>query len=211
MSEKRQNIEIGLLKLWDKNPRKILRRELDKLKKSIFDDGDFLDARPLLVNVVNNEFIVYAGNQRLKACTELGWKTVPCFVDIDLDDETMRKRAIRDNVNYGVFDIDLIRDLEFEKPFLEQMNIKVAEISFEVPAEVEFTREVMEANNYIILLFDNEMDWLSAESMFELSQAQALDSREDYQRAGIGRVVDGKKLLELLIEKKYEDNSADIS
>jgi len=43
-------MKVSILKLLEKNPRKILDEDLEKLKHSLKDDPDFLVERKILVN-----------------------------------------------------------------------------------------------------------------------------------------------------------------
>lgn len=61
-----------------------------------------------------------------------------------------------------------------------------------------FTEEVLEEHQYVVLYFDNSMDWQMAKDVFDLETVNALDSREGYERAGIGRVIKGAGVLEML-------------
>lgn len=61
-----------------------------------------------------------------------------------------------------------------------------------------FTEEVLEEHQYVVLYFDNSMDWQMAKDVFDLDTVKALDSREGYERAGIGRVIKGAEVLELI-------------
>lgn len=63
-----------------------------------------------------------------------------------------------------------------------------------------FTEEVLEEHQYVVLYFDNSMDWQQAKEVFGLETVNALDSREGYERCGIGRVIKGTKVLEKLRE-----------
>lgn len=74
----------------------------------------------------------------------------------------------------------------------------------EIPGEVPFTEVLREEHNYIVLYFDNEVDWLQAESLFALESVKSLATRTDgkvsekAQRKGLGRVLNGAKALEVL-------------
>ena len=61
--------------------------------------------------------------------------------------------------------------------------------------QVEFSEELHESSNYIVLYFDNDIDWLQALTLFNLKTVKALDSKEGYQKMGIGRVLDGSGAL----------------
>lgn len=62
-------------------------------------------------------------------------------------------------------------------------------------AEIPFSEEILESHNYVVLLFDNEMDWQVAQDKFGLKKAKDLIPRKG-QPTGIGRVLRGKDWLE---------------
>ncbi len=74
----------------------------------------------------------------------------------------------------------------------------------EIRGEVPFTEVLREEHNYIVLYFDNEVDWLQAESVFPLETVKALSSRKDgkisksTERRGVGRVIRGADALEAI-------------
>jgi hypothetical protein len=67
----------------------------------------------------------------------------------------------------------------------------------EAEPEIPFTEELLEEHNYIVLYFDNSVDWLQAETLFEkyLTKKQALNSKEGFRKVGVGRVVRGADVL----------------
>jgi hypothetical protein len=67
--------------------------------------------------------------------------------------------------------------------------------------KIEFTEELHEASNYIVLYFNNDIDWLQALTLFELKTVKALDSREGFEKKGIGRVVSGPEALNKLMSE----------
>ena len=104
-------IEIGKLQLHKDNPRKISRKELDKLAKSISDNPEYFEARPI---ITDKNFVIFAGNSRYKAAKILGLDKVPVHI-MDLPDEKMREIMIRDNVNNGEWDVNILtEDWDFE-------------------------------------------------------------------------------------------------
>ena len=74
----------------------------------------------------------------------------------------------------------------------------------EIVGEVPFTEVLREEHNYIVLYFDNEVDWLQAESIFPLETVRALSTRtdgkvsENMERRGVGRVIRGADALEAI-------------
>lgn len=93
-----------------KNPRYIKDEEYDKLKKSIETSPEFLEARMLLVYPLDNgKYITIAGNMRLRACRELGFKELPCYVFAkETPIEKLREFTIKDNANFGNWDFDIL-------------------------------------------------------------------------------------------------------
>ena len=108
-----QEIDIKELTLLERNPRRIKAEQMEKLIESLKTDPDYLKRRPVLVNRVNDVLTVYAGNQRVKAAKKLKWKTIPCIIDDDLDEKTLKERIVKDNKTYGEFDYDALAN-EFD-------------------------------------------------------------------------------------------------
>lgn len=104
-------VPISKLKPNEKNPRKIVSDQFEKLCKNIESDPDFLAMRPLLVNKTDKGMFVYAGNQRLQALKKLKRKDAPCIVLENVPHETIKKRVILDNLHHGEHDFDLLSSL----------------------------------------------------------------------------------------------------
>ena len=77
---------------------------------------------------------------------------------------------------------------------LDKMRQGLEKKKKEAP-EVEFSEELHESSNYIVLYFDNDIDWLQALTLFDLKTVKALDSKEGFQKQGIGRVLSGSEAL----------------
>ena len=194
------NKKIDELKPAEYNPRKIGNKEKMELTKSL-KRFDFV--QPIVVNINKKRFnVIVGGHQKVKIAKELGHKTVPC-VEVDLDAKTEKELNLRLNKNGGEFDQNLLANLDAdllrEVGFLDKEINKIASQNEDsIAQEEEFTSEILEENNYLVFTFDNSIDWLTIEDKFGLKSVNAKDSKEDYRRKGIGRVIDGKKLLELL-------------
>lgn len=194
------NKKIEDLKPADYNPRKIGVREKMELTKSL-KKFDFV--QPIVVNVNPKRMnVIVGGHQKVKIAKELGHKTVPC-VEVNLDEKQEKELNLRLNKNGGEFDNDLLAKLDKEMllsvGFLDkELNKAFAGLEEGIDNEEEFSSEVLEENNYLVFTFDNSVDWLAVSDAFKLKSMNALDSKTDYRRKGIGRVIDGKKLLDLL-------------
>lgn len=140
---------------------------------------------------------------------------VPVIRGIGFDDEMEAEAyGIADNRtsevggwNEGLLP-DVLKDLA-EGPGLEGIGfdgddldkmLEKMEKPIRKDPEVEFTEELLESSNYIVLYFNNDIDWLQAQTLFELKTVKALDSRKGYQKQGVGRVIDGADALNKLMK-----------
>ena len=110
-----------------RNPRKISKKNLEKLKKSVQDAPEMLRLRELIVVPHGDGFVVIAGNQRLEAAKELGMTSLPCKVlPADTDPAKLREYAIKDNLPFGEDDWEVIRE-EWSASELEEWGMTVPE------------------------------------------------------------------------------------
>jgi hypothetical protein len=96
-----EDIQISKIKANPNNPRVIKDDRFLKLVKSIQDFPEMLKARPI---VVNSEFVVLGGNQRLKAAKEAGLKKIPTIIAEGFTKEQEDEFVIKDNVSSGEWD-----------------------------------------------------------------------------------------------------------
>ena len=64
--------------------------------------------------------------------------------------------------------------------------------------EVPFTEELLEEHNYVVLYFDNAVDWLHLQSVYPLPEVKSLRSEGKFQQIGTGRVVKGIEFIRKL-------------
>jgi ParB-like chromosome segregation protein Spo0J len=69
-----------------------------------------------------------------------------------------------------------------------------------VKPEIPFSTELMEEHQYVVLYFDNTLDWNQAVTKLGIGQARAPDSTDTYERAGIGRVIRGIDVVKRLAD-----------
>ena len=98
--------QIGEVKLNPSNPRVIEDARFKQLVQSIKEAPWMLKIRPI---VTNKDGIVLGGNQRLKACREAGLEKVWVIDADDLDDDMQREFLIKDNVDFGKWDREMIK------------------------------------------------------------------------------------------------------
>lgn len=116
-----------------KNPRTIDPEEYETLKRSITEDPDFLGIRELAAYPMEDgTLVVLDGNQRLKACRELGFDQVPVKVlRKDTPAKKLRAYVAKDNISNGKWD-DFLLEKEWDLEELRNMGLEL-----EVPEEPE--------------------------------------------------------------------------
>lgn len=108
-----------------KNPRFIRDERFEALKKSIEDAPEMLALRELLVYPHEGKYVVIGGNMRLRACTDIGYKEIPCKV---LDENTpvakLREYSIKDNEAFGQNDWDILAN-EWDTDELSEWGVEL--------------------------------------------------------------------------------------
>ena len=104
----------GQLAWLPKNPRQWTQTDIDRTVESIRQDPDFLEDRPLDVVPApqKGEFVVFCGNLRTTALGIIGTTETDAYLyeperaTLEEDRETIRRRAIKDNGQFGSWDFD---------------------------------------------------------------------------------------------------------
>lgn len=154
--------------------------------------------------VVDKAGVVIVGHTRLKAAKKLKLDQVPVTVANNLTDEQVKAYRLADNKTGEL--------AEWESKMLNEeldeiLNIDMEQFGFEPEKdeeieeepEIEFSQELNEENNYIVLKFDNSVDWQQVITIFDVKPVQ--DTNTKMVRKGVGRVLDGSKLVNGLIAK----------
>lgn len=120
MRKERKNLQLSALELnagqlgWmPRNPREWTKDDVARTARSIEEDPDFLEERPLLVvpSDVDGKFVVFGGNLRSEGARKNRMKAVPCVVhypESEEDRQTVIRRALKDNGSMGRFDYDIL-------------------------------------------------------------------------------------------------------
>jgi hypothetical protein len=195
-------IKLSTIKSNPNNPRVIKDDKFAKLVNSIKEFPKMMELRPM---VVNSDMVVLGGNMRLKALKEAGYKEVPdewVKSAESLTDEEQRRFIIADNVGFGEHDWDMLANewdaVELEAWGLDMpSNLEEIKATKDIPdiGEIEFSEELLLEHNYIVLYFDNAMDWEVAQEVYGLKQVKSKDSSDKTKKIGIGRVINGKNFI----------------
>lgn len=119
---KPEYINISKLKFTPNNPRTITTENFEKLKRSITDNPDYFEARPIIASDRTGELVIIGGNMRLRAAKDLGLKEVPVYIMHDLTEDRERELVIRDNAELGAWDVDILLN-EFDVPELQELGL----------------------------------------------------------------------------------------
>ena len=162
--------------------------------------------------VIDRNGVIVIGHCRALAAEKLGMQEVPCVCVDDLTPEQVNALRIVDNKsNESPWDFDILPD--------ELADIDLSGFDFdfgldkkknkeEIEGEVEFSEILGEENNYLVLQFKTDIDWLNAQSIFGLETVKSYSTRKDgkvtknMERKGIARVLDGAKVLNELLGDK---------
>jgi len=131
------SIATNKLRTSPSNPRAIRENKMEQLMRSIAEDPELMEARPVIVNLHNMQ--VLAGNQRLRACIALGWEVVPCVL-VDWDEDKQKRVMIKDNISAGEWDWDTLGN-EWEATELQEWGL---DIPFEAPSEEDTAEQSQE-------------------------------------------------------------------
>jgi len=134
------------------NPRKISKKEKDKLRESLKEHGDFG------LFLVNENKDVIAGNQRLSILKEINPDTeVLCKMLIGYSEAELRAINIKDNTHNGEWDLELLANwtadlnldlgLDKDNKDLEEKEIKNMDLIH------------YEKYDYVLIACKNELDY----------------------------------------------------
>ena len=201
-----ENVSIEKLKAYDRNARTHSFEQVAQIAASMIEFGF---TNPVLID---KRGTIVAGHGRVEAARSLGLEDVPCIRLEHLTEDQVRAYCLADNklaLNAG-WNMDALaaelKGLEavgFDmsltgfspEELAEIMGDTVEDTDPEEPApEVEFSEELLHAHNYVVLYFDNPLDWQVAQEKFGLKEVKDLIPRKG-QPTGIGRVIRGSDWL----------------
>ena len=197
---------IKELKPYKKNAKKHPKEQVERIANSIKEFG-FFEHRAVAIDSEDN---VIEGHGRILAAKKAGLTQVPTICLDDMTEEQIKAwRLIENKTAESSYDEAMISK-EIEELLQSDIDMEVFGFSIdaledetmEVEPDVPFTEILNEENNYIVLKFNNKIDWLNAMGMFGIEKAKAYPTRKEGNkksfgmRAGVGRVIDGQKALE---------------
>lgn len=194
--------DIDTIKEKGRNPRKIKSVKFEELKKSIKDFPQMMRFRPGIVDE-NNELI--AGNMRHRACKALGWPQFPVMSAKDLTQEQIKELIIKDNESFGAWDNKLLKE-DWNTDLLREWGMDVRPLvdNGYITGKIVFATELEQMNNFLVLKFENDLDWLQVQTLLGLQKEYGQRQNGKPWNKGVGRVVDGKKAIKAIKESTLE-------
>jgi hypothetical protein len=196
---KPNKIKVSKIKSNPKNPRLIKDLKFKKLVKSIKEFPEMLKLRPIVVDEKN---IILGGNMRYKACIEAGLKEIYVIQADDLSEDQKKEFIIKDNVGFGEWDWDVIAnqwDLkkldDWGLNLISGDDIEESKNPNNIDTENIFATELDSESNYIVLKFENDIDWIQAKTIFELKTETGRRANGKEWSKGIGRVLNGVEAI----------------
>lgn len=162
------------LKELDGNPRIIKKDQFERLKKSLRDNQDYFEARPLILSNRTGELVILAGNQRFKAAKAIGMTEVPTVLIEGLTEEREREIIIRDNVENGDWDFDALAN-EWDAIVLEEWGVDVPEVKIpeEMNIEIDDDMDASEISIASVSVYGKSGDVILAQKI-EAKEAEKI-------------------------------------
>lgn len=105
-------VNEGQLDWLPRNPRQWTQTDIDSMVKSMEEDPNFAEERPVLaVPGPDKTFVVFCHNLLTRAAQVKGEKQLPAVIyepETDEDKQTIIRRAIKDNGSFGTWDTDIL-------------------------------------------------------------------------------------------------------
>jgi hypothetical protein len=127
-----KKVKLSNLKLNPDNPRQIKKEQMERLSKSLQGFPEMLELREI---AVDENMKILGGNMRYRALKKAGEKE--CIVKIvsGLSEDQKKEFAIRDNIGYGEWDMDILANLYDDLP-LEDWGLELPESSLELEDDI---------------------------------------------------------------------------
>lgn len=167
--------------------------------------------------IVDKDNTVVCGHTRLKAAKKLGIKEVPCIRADDLTEEQIQAYRLADN---KVAEKATWDEAALELEIFDIKSIDLLNFGFDLESDENDRKEEKENNfkqmelksfehyDYLVFVFKNQHDWLNIIQEFGVEKVDAGYGKT--KKIGIGRVIDGKRLLEKMGYKNIDTEQREI-
>jgi hypothetical protein len=111
-----KKLKLSQIKPNPTNPRKIGKVEMERLVKSLQDFPEMMELREIIVDENN---IILGGNMRYRALKQIGEKECIAKIVTGLTLDQKREFIIKDNSNFGSYDMDALANLWSDLPLAD--------------------------------------------------------------------------------------------
>ena len=153
------------------------------------------------------------GHCRLKVLKELereGYTIplLPCVYVNCKDAKEAKQKLLRLNSNFGkmtkksVFEFADDIDLDIDELALPTGEMDFSKKEEDEEGTEEFITEMLEENNYLVLFFDNSIDWLQVETLFGIKKVKYQLGSFAEKQNGVCRIINGTKFIKKMLESE---------
>lgn len=181
--------------------------------------GDLMEQVGWIQSVIVNKRtgMLVDGHLRVRLAQKHGVANVPViYVDLSPKEEALVLAAMDPIAGLAGVDqkklAEVLRGVEDPKgaglaTLIADLSKKIGEGGdvIEDAPEVPFTEELLEEHNYVVLYFDNTVDWLHLLSLYPLREVKSKRSKGRFQQIGVGRVVRGIEFLRKVTGESVAD------
>lgn len=150
----------GSVSALPKNPRQWTFTDIERLKKSIVESPEMIELRGLIVYPYGRKYVAIGGNMRLTAMRDLGWTSAPCAVIKSVSVEKLAEIAIKDNGQFGRWDIGLLKTDWKDVKFAE-WGIDVFDFPSDEPKKEKSDAPIDNRKEWSIVLSADEFDFVN--------------------------------------------------
>jgi len=210
-----EQIDITKLKPYPDNAKKHIASQIDAIAKSIKEFG-FVG-----VVIVDETNTILAGHGRVAGAKKAGLTTVPCLKYTNLTEKQKRLFVIADNrlaeVGGGWDEKILEKEIQdilkntdydigefgFDEQFVYDIISKNLEDNASVSDEIaekfpQMELQAFESYDYIVLFFKDSRDFLNVAQRIGVKRVLMNRPEDKTKKVGIGRLIRGEKIIELL-------------
>jgi hypothetical protein len=184
--------------------------DLGKIAESLAENGQYKRITVREDPDPEKDGVVLAGNGTLEAARDhLGWKYI-AVERIPVDDETALRINLVDNATNDAAGYDegalaaLLQSLDgkyrgtgYEEADLTELLASLFPDDPIVPL-LQISPFLMERHDFVVLYFDNELDWVQAQQVLGVQTVKAWDAKPGYERKGVGRLIPGAPIVRRL-------------
>jgi len=131
------------------NPRIIKDDKFRKLVQSLREFPEMLEKRPI---VVDENMVILGGNMRFMASKEIGLKEIDVIVADNWTDKQKKEFIIKDNINFGVWDWDILAN-EWSNEELNEWGLDVMAFNEDFGEESLTDDNIPEELDQVIITF----------------------------------------------------------